>query len=323
MRVSASGASALLTLVLTAIDASAQTTAAPGGAILNCDTAVLITAVDGDASRKVQNHGWGRENCAIPLPAGPHVIDVCYDVYNLLDDYKIPIPPKCTEVKRVELDAESGHVYRVKLVLDDPWRGWIVDVTSIEAGLPDRGPQVNKGRKRDVPKAERKSIVLLKIKPLNSTVFVDRGGSDDVWFYEDIGFITRPLFKTKDPQGFSLIELSIGDTFALNSMMYPDKQEFGGYGGAGPCDDSYFPVFEDLPGGKVLYLGHFDVEINAPRPILNFDQRDLKEARAWLEKARPGLGAKLEVMPFRWGRTRWLCNIGRMDGHFVNAAGQP
>jgi hypothetical protein len=73
----------------------------------------------------------------------------------------------------------------------------------------------------------------------------------------------------------------------------------------------------------VLYLGHFDVELNAPRPVLSFDQGDLEEARAWLEKARPGLGAKLEAVPFRWGRTRWLCNIGRSDTHFVNTPGQP
>ena len=317
-------AALLVMLVVAAARVSAQSPATPDGAILNCDTAVKITAVDGDSSRKFQNHGYAGEDCAIPLTQGRHVIDVCYSLHQFSSDYRLPIPATCKEVKKVEVNAEAGHVYRVKLVLDDPWLAWIVDVTDIEAALPAKEAQVNKSLKKKVPKAERKSIVILKLnpKPLDSTVSVTRGGTLGIWFGEDV-FYTPPLFKTADPQGFSLLELSIGDTFALQSISYPDKNVFGGWGGAGPCGDSYFPVFEDIPGGKALYLGHFDFQKTWPRPVLSFDQDDFEEARAWLEKEKPGLGTKLEVMPFRWARTSRLCNLGRLDAHFVNAPGQP
>ncbi len=56
------------------------------------------------------------------------------------------------KLQRVNLDAQAGRVYRVKLNLDDdPWRGWIIDVTALEAGLPEHQPQINKRKKKSVP----------------------------------------------------------------------------------------------------------------------------------------------------------------------------
>ena len=67
-------------------------------------------------------------------------------------------------------------------------------------------------------------------------------------------------------------------------------------------------MYEDLPGGKVLYLGdyHFEGSAGARRFTVT---HDVEAARAFLRANHPDMLDKLVVADFRMLRTPELCGI--------------
>ena len=52
---------------------------ADDGAVLRCDPHVIVYKIDGESNVHAANGGSRFRDCTIPLAAGPHTLEVCYD----------------------------------------------------------------------------------------------------------------------------------------------------------------------------------------------------------------------------------------------------
>jgi hypothetical protein len=292
---------ALLVLVLAGSSpANADTT----DAILRCDPGTLIKKIDGSGEGyKMAGHGAAFIDCAIPLSPGSHTLDVCFDASST--GWPVSVVLTCSENRKLAVDAQSGHTYRIKLDITGEWRTWIEDVTEAEAGLSYEKPP--KKPKPAGSKKERETILILRATPEYAWLQLLKGTILGKWFNADtFGAVKLLNHSTKGvPDGYHVFRAYGGDSVGLiwGQMMigsiFVQKQVMA-------CGDFPVRVWEDLPPGKVLYLGHLTIK-DAAKGYVGAYSDDLAEARAYIDSHHPELAGRLEAASFREARSPNLC----------------
>jgi hypothetical protein len=280
-----------------------------GVGLLHCDPGAWIHSIDGDIKQHAKN--LDGKDCQLSLTPGDHFLVTHYQ-------WSTPggIFSSGTYVSggtlRVDFHVVAGHVYRLKyrpglaIHRGKDWHAWVEDVTSAESGLPSTGPTVNKSRKK-VPKSERKTFVILRLSPPNTRVATMRGRASGIWFMKSFQ-LKEPWFEAEGDQEFAMNAVNIGDNLALDWMMPLNTLSTSGPDNSGiVCGDTLTPVFEDLPGGKALYLGEVTFSPSPRGVTMTFAQNDLEEARLFLNREHPELSDKLELAPVRRLRVTRPC----------------
>jgi hypothetical protein len=304
-----------LTALLAAFMPQAVFAQSPGSntATLRCDPGSRIDGIDGDKRYVVASYGSGFNDCKIDLPPGRHVVKVCYEVMEPgFGVYMGADLLTCKQSQELAFDAVAGGVYRVRMKLARDWKTWIEDVTSTEAAVP-APPAINKSR-RDLPKDERKSMVLVRVLSEKDEPAFLKGEVDHVWFkMRDLRqAFGNPSKMHREKDGFFSDKFSNGDTIALHYMFHQEGSAFS-RSFEDVCETP-LPVYEDIPGGKVLYLGDYRFEAGAGGRRFTVT-RDVEAARAFLKANYPQLVDKLVVAEYRTLRSPEICAIRRGGLH--------
>jgi hypothetical protein len=297
----------VLSSMMVGSDAAAADTS---GAILRCDPATVIKDIDG-AWKSYYNAGHmaGFKECAIPLSPGKHAIKVCYDA-SIGTGAPISLEAVCGHDLELTLDAQAGHTYRVKLGLARDWKAWIEDVTESEAGLSYDEPPAKP--KPTGPKKDRETTLIMRATPTYAMMGLQKGVIRGKWFTVGRlgGVKLLHVSNAGVPDGFHVYKAYAGDTVAFTWAGMMTGSIFSRRG-TGPCGDFPVRVYEDLPAGKVLYLGDLTFA-EAPGGFTGAYSDDLAGARAYLESHYPDLAGRLEAAPFREALTTSICYH---DGH--------
>jgi hypothetical protein len=276
-------------------------------ALLHCDVGVTVKSVDGDTARTASNPD-GMTDCMIRVEPGRHVavLEFSWDSSLATSHYGIRAKSPAT----VDFDALAARLYRARFQVFPAEKAWIEDVTDEERDLPSHEPFSAKSR--DVPKNQRTSIVIARISPDDMSVMLAAARTRGILF-ERSGHSTT--LKAKKGAKFVLETLDAGETAGLVFASSRGKglsnptQIF-------PCDAARVPVFENVSGGQVVYLGHFGFERVATGYGLRFSQEDLEEVRADLAKDSPELASQLQAAPYRMARLANPCREMHMDWIF-------
>jgi hypothetical protein len=280
-------------------------------AILRCDPATEIRKVDGDA-KQAFSAGFGQSfrECAIPLSPGTHKVEVCYDTTGSAGYiYEFTT---CDPNHEVTIEAQPGHTYRLKLDFHVPWKAWVDDVTESEAALSYEEPAEKPnpaGSKKD-----RETYLILRATPEHAMLALQKGVIRGKWFDPFAFGVPKLLDVSRKgvPDGYHVFRAHGGDTLAFVSgqmmigSVFEIKQVIS-------CGDFPVRVFENIPSGKVLYLGHYTIQ-NAPGGYLgSYRNDDLAEAREYIDSHRPELAGRLEAVSFHTALTANLCRYSGFD----------
>jgi len=305
---------ALFALALVAIS---QANADPSDAILRCDPATEIRKIDGD-SRRAYSASFGQSfrECAISLSPGSHKIEVCYDTEGsagYLYAYTI-----CKPNREVTIEAQPGRTYRLKLDFHSPWKAWVEDVTESEADLSYDEPPEN--TKPTGSKKDSETFLILRTTPEHAMLALQKGVIRGKWFDPFMTGLPKLLnFSRKGvPDGYHVFRAYGGDTlaFVAGQMMTGKILEIKQ---VTSCGDFPVRVYENIPPGKVLYLGHYSIQDAPGGYVGSYRDDDLAEARAYIDAHRPELAGRLEAVPFHTAQTANLC---RFSGSDLRTAGQ-
>jgi len=275
-------------------------------ALLRCDPGSRIDGIDGDGRYVVASYSGTFNDCELRLPAGKHVVKACYEVTGGGSLSTGPETVKCDQGRELSFDAVAGRVYRLRLTLARDWKAWIEDVTSSEGNVP-ASPQVNKSR-RNLPSDQRKSMVLVRSSERDEPAFLT-GDVQHLWFKAHTlrQALAGPSKMRNEKDGYFTDKVSNGDSLGIYYMFHQEGSVWSRtfeY----VCDTE-LPVYEDLPGGKVVYLGDYHFE-PAPGGGRRFTvTHDVDAARNFLRAKHPDLLDKLVVADFRMLRTPELCGI--------------
>lgn len=286
-------------------------------AMLRCDPGTLIDDIDGGSkSRYFAGEGSGFKECAIPLAPGPHVLNVCFSTNSAatttIGGATVASGGVCTQSRRLEVVAQPGRTYRIRIDLTPDWKAFVDDVTDAEAGISYELPPEKPKPKG--PKKDRETIVVLRATPENAYLGVQKGVIRGKWF--DVGmFGALKVFNFSRkgvPDGYHLYRAYGGDSIAFTSgqMMDGSVLEIHSFR---PCDAFLLRVHEDIPAGKVLYLGHLTVKKAPVGYVAAFSDDDLAEARAYMDSHHPELAGRLEAFPYREVRSASVCNNAQYD----------
>jgi len=295
--------SVCLALALLALHSAAfaQDNGSAGQAMLRCDPGSRIDGIDGDGRYVVGSYGSGFNDCEIRLAPGKHVVKACYEVgtAGATDVYK------CDRPRDLTFEASAGSIYRMRLKLGraDKWETSIEDVTATESNVP-ASPAANKSRK-DIPKDQRKSMVLVRASERDEPAFL-KGEVQHLWFKmrDARQVLSGPSKMHGEKDGYFTDKVANGESLAIYYMFHQEGSAFS-------REFSYvcateLPVYEDLPGGKVLYLGDYHFE-RAPGGMRFTVTHDVEAARNFLQANHPELVDKLVVADWRMLRTPELC----------------
>lgn len=282
---------ALAAIALLLIHAPVDAQINPSGASLRCDPWTVIKAIDGRALKVSALQGGAFTDCEIPLSAGRHVVKVCYEgrgltisgTGNVITIYR------CDQDRLVEFEAADAHVYRIGLSLETGFAPHIDDVTATESEVP-ASPTANKSR-RGLPKDQRNSIVLLRASGGGEPAIL-AGTVQHLWFKANrmAQAFSGPDKMRAETDGYFTGTVGNGDTVSLRHMKSEGLPVF-------VCDTEV-PVYEDLPGGRVLYLGDYHLE-SGPTGKQFSVTWDLESARKFLQAHHPALVDKLELADSR------------------------
>src|SRR5262245_47182107 len=281
--------------------------ALPAGAedaILRCDPGSIIKTVDGDKSLRNANV-FGDHDCAIRLSAGAHTVSVAYQwsasdfMFNYYDHSPADID--------VAIDAKPDRIYRIKIKMGDPWAAWVVDVTADEAGLPTH-PSPKRADFKHLSKAERQVTLVMRIAPSDVVLAVRDGSTEGIWFRGGYG---QSAYYSEDESEFAIRTANVGENISMlyaatGAKRWGTKDKYL----SPACGETRVPVFENLPAGKVLYLGHYDFEVLPPALRMTFTQDGMAEAREYLRQHRPELADQLELASYRMVRLARPCPPG-------------
>jgi len=280
-------------------------------AILRCDPASEIRKIDGD-SKRAYSAGFGQtfRECAIPLSPGSHQLEVCYDDQGsagYLYEYTV-----CKPNREVTIDAKPGHTYRLKLDFHAPWKAWVEDVTESEADLsyeePPKKPKPT-GSKKDL-----ETFLILRTTPEHAMLTLQKGVIRGKWFDPFMTGVPKLLnFSRKGvPDGYHVFRAYAGDTvaFVAGQMMTGSITDIRQ---VNSCGDFPVRVYENLPPGKVLYIGHYTIQDAPGGYIGSYRDDDLAEARAYIDAHRPELAGRLEAVPYHTAQTPNLCRFSGFD----------
>jgi hypothetical protein len=285
-------------------------------ALLRCDPGTVIKDIDG-AFKSFYPAGDGVhfKECAIPLSPGSHNIEVCFSMgangTTSIRGETVAQGSICIQSRKLTLDAQPGRTYRVKFDFSDKWDARIDDVTEAEAGLsydvPAEPPRPA-GSKKDL-----ETIVVIRATPENAVLGLQKGVIRGQWL--DLGMFgalkLTNLSRKGVPDGYHIYRAHGGDTFAFTSGQLIAKSAFG-MKSFTPCEDFRVRVYENIPAGKVLYLGHVSVE-RGPGYYIGRYIDDLPEARAYIDTHHPELAGRLEAIPYREAKTPNICQEAGTD----------
>jgi hypothetical protein len=273
--------------------------------VLHCDPGSRIDGIDGDERYVIASYGPTYKDCEIQLPPGKHVVKACYA---LTGPGPVPEILTCDKNRGLEFNASPGSVYRLRLQITPArvWNTWMEDVTATEAHVP-ASPVINKARK-DLPKDQRKSTILVRASERDEPAFL-KGEVQHLWFrMKDLRqAMSGPSKMHREKDGYFTDKVSNGDSLAIYYMFHQDGSAFSRtfeY----VCDTE-LPVYEDLPGGKVLYLGDYRFEKAADGGRRFTVTHDVEAARNFLRANHPDLVDKLVVADYRVLRTSEICGI--------------
>jgi hypothetical protein len=292
---------------------NAQDTGIPQNdhSILRCDPAIQIKMID-DQPRNESLAPF--RDCAIDLTPGEHKVTTCYEHSGMSAAGPGSVMYstwKCDKTKEVIFVAEPRHIYRLKLELMSDWRAWIKDVTLEELHLPLGTEE----RPRDDKKAggKKESWLLARITPTYMKIGFVTGNTRGIWFFKNAfgDGIMKPKGSSKE---FVLRKVKAGDTLGLMSAQFVKDFKFKL---GSPCGENKTQVLEDIPGGRVLYLGELSLEDVPTGFDFKVSHDDLNGAREFLEREYPELAGQLEVAEFRMLRTPYFCEY---PGHELSNA---
>jgi hypothetical protein len=283
-------------------------------ALLRCDPGSRIDGIDGDGRYVVASYSSAFNDCELRLPPGKHVVKACYEVSGGGSLSTGPVTVKCDQARELPFDAVAGKVYRLRLTFAQGWNAWIEDVTTTEAHVP-ASPQMNKSR-HDLPSSQRKSLVLVRASERDEPAFLT-GDVQHLWFktHSLRQALAGPSKMRTEKDGYFTDKVSNGDNLGIYYMFHQEGSVWSR--SFDYVCDTEIPVYEDLPGGKVLYLGdyHFEGTAGARRFTVT---HDVEAARNFLRANHPEMADKLVVADFRMLRTPELCGI--REGRLRSAA---
>jgi hypothetical protein len=267
-----------------------------GQATLRCDPGVVVKSIDGKDDEHKAGNGQLFVECAIALTPGFHEIETCHEIRTG------DLVAECKENSLLQVNARAGGAYRVRLQLDskakEGWKSWLEDVTESESKYTFEKP--GKKPKPSGSKKDLETVVVLGATPEYAWLFLEKGQVFGKWF--TYGSLFGPLRSkgqstTGVPGGYHIIKVTAGDTIAItggrmmNGSMFVAK-------GLHLCEDFPLRVYEDLPAGKVLYLGHLNLQ-TAPLGYAGEYSDDLEAARKYLDRQAPELAKRLTPASFR------------------------
>lgn len=265
---------------------------------LRCDPGVAVRSVDGEASKGAANPA-GETDCRIPVDPGPHTVAAGFfwDVGDLTNYRWARIDEPVT----LQFEAAEGRIYRVRYRVDPDQKAWIEDVTDEERGLPSHEPFAPVAK--DIPKTQRKSTVIARIAPAYTEILLKPGRTSGV-FFQDTGY--GPWLRPKKGTTYAIGRVNAGETAGFVFVNYRGKG-LSMPAQMNACDAVHVPVYENVPGGQVLYLGRFEIEAVAGGYVLHFSQGDLEAVRAELAVEHPALARELRAASFRMARVAEPC----------------
>jgi len=290
---------ALMAIPLFFIHARVEAQIHPSIALLRCDPWTVIKAIDGRARKISALQGGAFTDCEIPLSAGRHLLKVCYEGRGLTisGTGNVTTIYRCEQDQLVEFDAADAHVYRLRLSLESGFAPNIEDVTVTERDIP-ASPTANKSR-RGLSKDQRESMVLLRVSG-GSEPAILAGTVQHLWFKANrMGdAFSGPDKMRAEADGYFTGTVRNGDTVSLRHMESEGLTAF-------VCDTEV-PVYEDLPGGRVLYLGDYRLE-SGPAGRQFTVSRDVDSARKFLQTYHSALVDKLVLADSRELRVPQPC----------------
>jgi len=279
-----------------AVTASAQQ---PEAALLRTDPVVHVKAIDGDTSRAIAALAALRDREAT-LPAGSHTFKVCFDNSSSFNNgaFVTYVQSTCDVDRDVVLDAQAGHVYRLKIALHArEWTTWFEDVTDTE-------PRSFAQPAEPKSKGGGKSVILVRMVPGDISASIGSGRVEHIWF---VAGMWGNFMMSGDPaDGFLSRKVSSGSTVAVvdfntpSTALIPRKTEF-------LCGDTQIPVLENVPGGGAFYFGEFRFKSTAAGPLIEVTHEGLEAARDYLKKVEPKLADKLQHADLQWKRLPVVC----------------
>ncbi len=274
-----------------------QNAADAKGALLRCDPWTVIKAIDGRSHEIKALQAGAFTDCEVPLSPGRHSLKVCFEANRLqmTGAANVLHVHRCDQDQELAFDAYAGSIHRIKLRIENPFTASIEDVTSTEADLPP-SPTVNKSRR--VPKAERKSTILVRTSGELPSFL---GGSvQNLWFKASRMQQAFGGSREMRPEanGYFTGQVSNGDTLAIRRVLAGELTAF--------ICDSAVPVYEDVPGGRVLYLGDysFDTSPGGRRFTVSYDEEG---ARRFMQAHHPEWAGRFETARFRQLRVPEPC----------------
>jgi len=294
-----STAFASLACVLLASVAATASAQQPESALLRVDPVVVVKAIDGDTSHGIPVFAALRDREA-PLTAGAHHLTVCFDNSGSFNNgaFVTYVQSTCDVDRDITLDAQAGHVYRLKLaLLAKEWKSWIEDVTDTE-------PRQFSDAAKPKSKGGGKSLILLRMVPGDISVSVGSGRIEHIWFVP--GMWGNFMMSGAAADGFLSRKVSGGATTAIvdfntpSTALIPRKTEF-------LCGDTRIPVLENVPGGGAFYLGEFKFKATPEGPLIEVTHDGLEAARDYLKKVEPKLADQLQHATLQWKRLPAIC----------------
>jgi hypothetical protein len=300
-------------LALTLLVASGKVALAgnDGHAVLRCDPALWIKSIDDNKKLRV-SRADSIEDCNVNLTPGRHSLEVAFE-WNQSEAALFEATWSSHENLTVEFDALADRIYRLKGELVPTWKAWVSDVTADEAALIDL-PLAPKRKS----KTESPAIVVARLAPRNVVVLSYAGKTSGPWFraaYFKGLYIDKVAQPSTDLAFIELDDASnlgmIGATVNGNAISL-DKQR------GKLCGETTAPVFENLRGGRVYYLGRLDFSVVPSGLAFTLTQADIETTRQQLRSMRPEIAAAVEPASFRMARMRIPCEAVKTGESWTN-----